>query len=432
MHSEDFIPCVLPQLDLFTKKPLQACITGRLVEKLQPISSLSERVEVIEFSSPGRALHYLDLNNVTIRALIRLRKKSDKGNLAAGDKNKISVVDCTLHSLFSSAEVFLSETPVTRHPQLYSYKAVFDLYSTAGADARAGLLATIPVLPDTADAANPDNDGKKARGEPYAESKPVELIGKLRTDCCQMDGGLYILDNVPLRVRLGVQSQDFVLWSTEPNVELIFQEVELLVPYYVGNAEMGIGLEMALSKQPASYRFKGSQLKTFIHPQNSANLEIPIAFNGRLPTRIMFAMVKSADFNGNMATNPYCFVNEGLQELSFIYNGKEKRLKMNFDNPMHCSSVYRSLYRSLGQELEELGPGSCFSLPMLRKGRFVCSADLTVDHSGNGPSQNLDQYGSVRITGRFKRAPADTLIILLYAQYDTTLEISSSREVNLV
>lgn len=429
----NLIACMIPQLELFRKRPIQACITGRLLEKLKPLSALPAKPDVIEFTSPGRPLHYLDINNLTLRLVVHMRKKSSGENLQELD-DKNCIVDCSLHSIFSQCEVFLSEKPVTRSSHLYNYKSVLELYSTAGEDARNGPLSTIPVDPEEAPASATTSGAFDRRAEAYKGSKRVELIGKLRSDVCSMQDGCYILDNVPLRVRLTLASQEFFLWSkaATPDVELIFDEAELWASYYLGNPELGMGLELALSEQNATYNYKSTQIKSFVHAANSENLEIPVAFSGRLPSTLILCMVKTADFNGSVKTNPYNFVHSDLQDLAFLCNGVERKYKMDMDAPMGCSTVLRSMYSELGFDLDGEGGGTAYTMKRMFNGRFACAIDLTIDHSGRSAAQNLEQYGTIGINGRFKKAPTQSLCILLYAQYESCLEINSAREVTCI
>lgn len=430
MSEGNLIPCMIPQLDLFKKKPVQACITGRILEKLKPLSALPEKPDVIEFLSPGRPLHYLDIKNLVVRFVVGLKHEAG-GNIAAGEAH-YSVVDVPLHSLTSQCEVFLSEELVTKWPHLYNFKSVLDIYTTAGKDAREGPLSSVIVKPDKTGTDTTATSAWAERATIFAASQRVELMGRLRADICNLEEGLYILDNVPLRVKLTMAPQAFCLWSNDPahvDVQLVFYDAELYVPYFVGNPELAIGIDMALAEQAATYHFKSSQLKVFIHPSQSPNLTIPVAFNGKLPSTLLFVMVDAANFNGNINSNPYDFVHADLQELSFFCNGTERRFLMNMDVPQGSATVLRSLYADLGHDLEESG-GHLFNVESLKNGKFVCAVDLTVDHSGR-MIQNLDRFGSVGIQGRFKAAPARAMCVILYAQFDSTMEISSARQVSV-
>ncbi|XP_034250952.1 uncharacterized protein LOC117651239 [Thrips palmi] len=421
---------MIPQLDLFKKKPVQACITGRHLEKVKPLSALPEKPDVIEFLSPGRPLHYLDINNLIFRVVVSLKREAG-GDMAAATKD-YSVVDVPLHSITSQCEIFLSEEPATKWPHLYNYKSVLDIYTTAGKDAREGPLSTVIVKPDKSGTDTGDDSAWAEREAIFNASQKVELMGRLRADICNLQDGAFVLDNVPLRVKMTLAPQSFYLWSKDANhtdVKMAFHDAELYVPYFVGNAEMAIGIDMALTQQPATYHYKSSQLKVFVHPIQTPNLTIPVAFSGKLPSTVMFAMVDAANYNGNVSANPYDFVHSGLQELTFLCNGTERRFLMNMDLAQGCSTVVHSMYADLGHDLEEAG-GHLFNVESLKNGKFVCAVDLTIDHSGR-MIQNLDRFGNIGIQGRFKTAPTRALCVILYAQYDSTMEISSSRQVSV-
>ena len=429
MSAGNLIPCMIPQLDLFKKKPVQACITSRILEKIKPLSALPESPDVIEFLSPARPLHYLDLNNLVVRFVVGLKTKT---GAVLPNAAPYSVVDVTLHSLITQCELFLSEELVTKWPHLYSYKSALDVYLSAGEDARNGPLSTVIVHPDKTGTDTEEGSGWATRCSIFSQSQRVELMGRLRADVCHLTDGAYILDNVPLRVKLTLAPQTFYLWAkdaAQTDVQLVFYDAELYAPYFVGNPEMAIGIDMALTQQPATYTFKSTQLKVFIHPSNSPNLTIPVAFSGKLPSTLLFTLVDAVNFNGSITSNPYNFEHGGLQELSFFCNGNERRFLMNMDIPQGCSSVLKSLYTDMGYDREESG-GNLLNVNSLKNGKFMCAVDLTVDHSGR-MIQNLDLFGNVGISGRFKNAPTRALCVILYAHYDASMEISSARRVTV-
>lgn len=431
MTGGNLIPCMVPQLNLFSKKPVQACITGRMLEKVKPLAALPEKAETVEFLSPGRPLHYLDLNGLVVRLVVSLKHEGG-GNISADDSKNYSVVDVPLHSIISQCEIFLSEEPATKWPHLYNFKSVLDIYTSAGKDAREGPLSTVIVKPDKTGTDTSAGSAWAERSKIFSASQKVELMGRLRADICNLQDGAYVLDNVPLRVKMTLAPQSFFLWSKDAahmDVKMVFHDAELYVPYYVGNPEMAIGIDMALTQQPATYNFKSSQLKVFVHPSQSPNLTIPVAFSGKLPSTLMFTMVEAPNYNGTMNANAYDFVHADLQELSFLCNGTERRFLMNMDLPQGCSTIVHSMYADLGHDLEEAG-GHLFNVETIKNGKFVCAVDLTIDHSGR-LIQNLDRFGNIGIQGRFKAAPARALCIIVYAQYDSTMEISSSRQVSV-
>lgn len=428
MMTSDFVPCMVSQMDFFKRKPVQTCITGRMIQKLKPLSALPEVPDVIEFTCPGRALHYMDINNMALRLTVSMRL-ANGAVMAEADKD-VSVIDAPLHTLFSQCEVFLSETPVTKSPHLYHYKALLDLHTLADSNARKGMLTSSLYIPDWTGANAEATSPWSMRQAPFLKSEKVELMGKLRPDICYLDDGAYILDNVPIRVRLTLNPPEVYLWADKEDKwgKLLIHDAELNIPYLVGSPDLSLGIEQMLSQQPATYRFKGSQIKTFLHQAGSVNLSIPVAFSGKLPTSILLVPVMASNFNGSKMKNPFHFPHCGFQEISFICNGTERRFVMDAAKPFRCTSLLRSLYTEMGMDCEEAS-GNAYSMTSIQECRFACAVDLTIDGTGSGPSQNLQEFGTVSIQGRLSAALGEAACIILYAKYDSVLEINASREV---
>ena len=430
----NLVPCIIPELELFSKKKVQTVVTGHYTERLRPLNSLSNNLECLEFVSAGRPLGYLDVSDMNLRLVVQLRKVRDQAALKNVDADKnTSVVDNLLHSMFNSVEIFLSETPVTKSPHYYAYKALIDLYSSTSSDARSSQLEAALFCPDDKPESAQNCTSWTKRQSRLLLSQKCELFGRLRSDFNNLQPRLYLIDNVPLRVKLNLNPQEFFLWSkTEPcNEELVISEADLFLKYYNVTPDVSLAVERTLLSQPARYNFMSTQIRTFVHPAQSELINLPLCFSGKLPSLVILTFVKSGDLAGGFTKNPFYFPHSNLRELSFFCNGVERKFEMDMSATQHCTSVLKSLYHQLGYRKEETS-GNLFTLDRLRNGFFFCAADFTFDESGSGPSQNLDLSGSIRITGKLK-APLDhSLCVLLYAFFPSCVEINAAREVVLI
>ena len=267
----------------------------------------------------------------------------------------------------------------------------------------------------------------------FALSQKCELIGRLRTDFNNLHPRLYLIDNVPLRVKLNFNPQEFYLWSKSMpcEEEIVISEADLFLKYYNVTPDVSLAVERTLLSQPARYNFLSTQIRTFVHPANSELLNLPLCFSGKLPSLVILTFVRSSDLSGGYLKNPFYFPHCGIQELSFFCNGVERKFEMDMSEPQHCTSVLKSLYHQLGYRKEETC-GNLFTIERLKKGFFFCAMDFTFDESGSGPSQNLDLSGSIRITGKLKQTLDHSLCVLLYAFFPSCVEINAAREVVLI
>lgn len=423
--------CMVPELELFRPSHIQSCILGHYIEKLRPLNSLQSHLEVIEFVSSGRSLAYLDISNVVLRLVVFLRVKSTQAPLAT-EYNKTSLIDFPLHSIFSQCEIFLSETSVTKSPHHYAYKTFLDLYTTVPPDSVKSQLAGLLFVPDDTPSSAADCKSWTDRQTPLLRSQRCELMGRLRTDLNNISPPLYLLDNVNFRVRLTLNSPEFYLWSKErdPDIELVIQEAELHCKYFQISPELSLGIERMLTQQNARYPFRSTQIKTFIHPALSELINIPVAFSGKLPESIICTFVKSSDFSGNVQSNPLYFPHSNITELAAYCNGVERKFEFDMTTAQGCTSAMRSLYDQLG--MSEDGPSNLYSIGRLKNGHFAVAFDFTLDESAGGPSQNLDMNGTIRIQGKLKAALDHTLVVMIYAEFRSCIEITAAREVILL
>jgi len=73
----------------------------------------------------------------------------------------------------------------------------------------------------------------------------------------------------------------------------------------------------------ARYNMRRVELKTFTFSAGSKSLSINNAGFGPIPKRLLFTMVKNADFIDTMDTNPYKFQNYDISDFSLFVKGKQ-------------------------------------------------------------------------------------------------------------
>jgi len=73
----------------------------------------------------------------------------------------------------------------------------------------------------------------------------------------------------------------------------------------------------------ARYNMTRVELKTFTISAGSKPLSIDNAFLGPVPKRLLFTMVKNADFIGTADTNPDKFQHYDISDFSLFVNGKQ-------------------------------------------------------------------------------------------------------------
>ena len=85
----------------------------------------------------------------------------------------------------------------------------------------------------------------------------------------------------------------------------------------------------------ARYNMTRFELKTFTFSAGSKSLSIDNAVLGLVPKRLLFTMVKNADFIGTMDTNPYKFRHYDISDFLIFVNGRQypnKSLSLDMDH----------------------------------------------------------------------------------------------------
>ena len=99
-HSNE---CFSSELDLFSVPQTQTSIEHSNYVHYKPVSSLSEDGDgPIEFVVPSAQEYYIDLP----QTMLYIEAKISPTHAAAAENAKVSVVNNTLHSLFSQVDIF--------------------------------------------------------------------------------------------------------------------------------------------------------------------------------------------------------------------------------------------------------------------------------------------------------------------------------------
>ena len=219
---------VKSELDILAVPPTQTCIEeGRWVDH-QPLTSLDSGGP-IEFVIPGTGDAYLDLANTYL--LIRAKVVRGVGADLAAD-TPVAPVNNWLHSLFSQVDVYLNDTLVTPSSNTYPFRAYVDTVLSYGAEAKNTQLTSQLWYKDTAghmDAATVDGDntGLIERQRHIAESRIVEMMGRLHVDLFLQDR--FLLNGVSVKIRL-VRSKDaFSLMAGGQNPDYNVQIVDAVL-----------------------------------------------------------------------------------------------------------------------------------------------------------------------------------------------------------
>ena len=151
-------------------------------------------------------------------------------------------------------------------------------------------------------------------------------------------------------------------------------------------------------------------------------------FLGQLPKRVVVAMVDGDAFSGTLVKNPYNFKTFGMTYMQLFADGEPIRSRALKPNTaarsyIHC---YETLYNGLNKLDGE--KGSIIKRVDWDKGYAITVFDLTPDMDAED-RYSLIKHGNLRLEVEFADALAETITILIYAEFDNIIEIAADRRV---
>lgn len=437
MIHEKSCQCTTSQLELFTVPPTQTSIVSGAWDAYHPISNLLEG-SPIEFHVAGTPDEYVDLSQTKLHIKAKITN-GDGSNLAVDAP--VGPVNLFLQSMFNQCEVSLNERLVSPSSINYPYRAYLETLLNYGREAKETQLTASMFHKDTAgrmDVSNPTADdaeanlGLKKRYAVSSRSKIIDLTGPLHADIFQQDR--LLLPSIDIKVKLSPSKSEFCLMS--PNVDegykVMITQAVLQVRRVRVNPSVALGHARALEKGHAMYPLTRSEIKPFSVPQGSMSVSKDNLFLGQLPQRLVIACVDADSYNGVFSKSPFNFKNKNVNFLSLTLDGQSvpstKALTPKFTqtNGESCTQAYQTLFTGLNKMYNDTG--SFISLQEYSQGYTVYCFDLSPDLN-SGDHMNLLRKGNLRLEMRFQNALTQTIMVLVYAEFQNILEIDRSRNV---
>lgn len=254
----------------------------------------------------------------------------------------------------------------------------------------------------------------------------MHLLGALHADIFFSER--LLLNALDLRVKLTRTSDAFSLVGAgDSTFKLNISGAALFIKKVTVSPAVRLGHETALLKANALYPLSRVNIKTYSIPENSRVSTHENLFLGLLPKYVVIGLVNHHAFTGARELNPFNFHHYDIEYLALCKDGRQIPAKPYQPDFNHGSSVreFYSLFTSTGRHLKDLPLSinreefnSGYSL-------FVFNLNACEDSDALSPVNT----GNIRLEARFRQALPHTVTLLVYACYDSVLEIDSKRRV---
>ena len=185
-------------------------------------------------------------------------------------------------------------------------------------------------------------------------------------------------------------------------------------------------------KRKAHYPVTHNQIKNFTASSGSQQISIDKAFLGRIPERILIALVKNNSFVGSASTNPYHFQHYYMTKLVFYLKGVQlppEPLTMDCSSPSVATRDNEILFSSIGFVHDDRA--HMITLETFTKGLYILEFDLTPHKEADEEHISMPRQGNIRIEARFNKPLPEPVTCLLYAQFPGHVEIDNARNVTV-
>ena len=423
--------CVHSGLDLFASSALQTSIQSGTYVEYRPLATLDDGP--LEFNVKGNA-QYLDLANTFLKVRAKVTRPNGDD---LPDDTAVFPNNLMLHLLFSDVTVSLNGVQITTPSGAYPYQAYLQMLLTYGPEAKKSQLEAAMWYADTAahfeDAGGADNLGMLARKARAANSRTIDMMGRLHSDLFHQ--GKYLLSHLDVRVKLSRSKDALILMCQQvehayPAYKVIILDAGLYVRKVDVSPVIALAHARTLEKANAVYPLTRTITRVFSAATGSLSFAEDNLFMDKLPNRIVLGFVRGDAYNGTYARNPFNFQHCRVNYLALYHQGKEipgKALKPSFAAHGVYTEAYMSLFTGTNSAWTDTSCG--ISLSDYRGGYTLFCFDLTPSLTHSHAAVEVTRSGPLRLEVQFDEALEAPTNLIVYAELDGQIEVSRTREV---
>ena len=424
---------VKSELDLFGVPPTQTSTEDAQWVEHQPMASL-ESGGPIEFLLPGWVDTCLDIAS----SYLHVQAKGSKFNGTPLDPdNAVAPVNNWLHSLFSQLDVYLNGTLVTPSRNTYPYRAYIETLLSYGNEAKETQLRSQLRYKDTAgrmdavDIVDEDvmNRGLVSRRAHVTQSRFVDMMGRLHVDLFLQDR--YMLNGVDVKIRLVRSKYTFALMAGGGNLDYKVHIVNATM--FARKATLNPTVQMAhirhWTRARPCTRCVPSTAKYIHFRQGLCRTRTKTCFS--VPYRNVWYYAASTTTRTTVRTRRTRFTPSTTTSTSSPFTWMVDRYPPNLSSristridPNPNPNPYLNLFTSTGKVSQDEGNG--LTRDDFRDGYTFFGFDLT---PCDGSCFHLVQKGNLRIEMHFDAALQQTINVVVYAEFESVLEIDKSRNI---
>ena len=432
------VPCVKSELDIDYVPPTQTEIEKGFLVEFRPIAPIErdQQTPKIEFLIPANADHYLDLDDMFIKVVLKVTAKKDNTDVVAGDgtvaNTNYAPVNNLIHSIFSKVEMDLQDKNITANGQHYAYRAYIEKLLGTSDMAKKTFLENSGWY-HSRDAIQDDSSSVKSAKKLADGGNTICLYDRPHLDMCHQHK--LLINGVQVKLAFQVNDPKFyMVWKSDKvnSLSVSFLHVALFVRHVRVSDLIMSKHEAYLNKNFAKYQIARNEIRHCIIPKGVFHHSLTDVVNGQLPKRVLLFMTDNDASSGNEKKNPFRFKHFNVNHLACYVNGEQYpsvAYTPNFGNTSIDEPIreYWELYRGLRQYPR---PFIDLSYEQFKNGFTVFVFNLSPDCSdGLDAHLNLIKNGNLRFELKFSAETPNVISVLFFCEFDSLIQIDKDRNV---
>ena len=390
-----------------------------------PVSSVTAGAP-IEFHIPGNTEDYIDVNDISLYLKLKVTK-ADGTDIEATDK--VGLNNLPIATLFQDVSLTIGETQVEGGQMSYPYVAYFNTMLQFHPAAQNSHMLTQGWCKDEAGKFDDDGNAGFVKRQKLSEgSKVFELMGPLHLDFFRQER--YLISQTDMRIKLNPSKPEFALNAYgSTDFKILFEEVILYVHRVELNPSVINGHALGLRKQNAHYPLNHTEMITFTIPKGHQSHTKDRLFPDAAPKMLVIAMLENDAYNGNIKKNPFHFKHFDLKKIALYRDGKSipgRPFEPDFAKEL-CTQSYLNTMRTLNyynaDDTNGLTPFEFANGYTIYAYDLTADKDVTASHHQGNISKNL------RLELYFKKDLPATVNVLLFAVFNSEIQITQLRDV---
>ena len=423
----------VPELDLYSKAPVQVSIEKSYIEEVRPLAPLNTGGHV-EFIINNSLNEYVRLKDTTLYGRFHVELHKTTGNISDADWKKVHIVNNFMHSLWSQIDLSIGDAQTSLSLQTYPYKAYIETILGSTQHSRRTYLAGAIYNEDSP--TNTSNDDRQRNiyvslnSANSAMGKSCEFEGKLHLDLFQQHRSM--IGGTKIKLKLIPHHPEFYFMINDDKLvpKVVFDELYLNVTKFKVADEVLLAQLKAINVAPVKYILDRVEVRSVTIDSGATSRNIENVVNGRLPRRVYIGFVGNDAYTGSFTTNPYNFENCSINYIGCFVNGEP--IPHRAYTPDFTNDKYMREFINLYKVSEQFDNESrmLITKDKFKLGYTLFAFNLSQDFSQGYNSAgyvNLPRDGILRFEIKFATATTKIYNAIIYCEFDSQISIPEER-----